>query len=137
MFVFDDVDASGTANSHDEVGVAKQIAYIDLNKNGSLDNSESYELTDSSGVARFETTPLGEIAVRVVGATRSVFIDTSNPTAPSRIELPASQSLDNHAPSFTGELSDQQITENGELDLAINLLSSIAADDDGDPLCSL
>lgn len=132
VFVYNDLDESGTANTPDEVGMNRQVAYLDSNKDGTLNSNEQFQLTDAEGLANFTSIPSGVLSFRVLGAVQSFYIDTSNPAAPSKISLAGNQVGENNPPQFSGELTDAELTENGDLELAIDLLTSIASDQDGD-----
>lgn len=85
VLVYSDSDGSRDQNSPLELGLAKQVVYVDLNRNGSHDRNEPLSLTNSSGVASFSGLPASVVEVRLLGAGNGVLRQTS-PVRPSSTE---------------------------------------------------
>ncbi len=64
-YVFDDTSRDGYRQAG-ESGLAGQIVYLDLNRNGSADADEPQTVTDATGRYAFADVPVGTHALRVV-----------------------------------------------------------------------
>ncbi|MCU0711972.1 MAG: dockerin type I domain-containing protein [Pirellula sp.] len=68
VLVYSDADGSRDQNSPMELGLAKKVVYVDLNRNGSHDRNEPISITNSAGVASFSGLPASQVEVRLLGA---------------------------------------------------------------------
>jgi hypothetical protein len=142
VLVYSDADGSRDQNSGLELGLAKQVVYVDLNRNGSHDRNEPLSITNQAGVASFSGLPSSQIEVRLLGANQGV-VQTS-PVRPASTEsLIADVSIDEILYSmggneFWGRSGNhlQRFAANGRLvgdGLAIpgNLIDSAFSGSDG------
>lgn len=67
VLVYSDADGSRSLNSPTEVGVARQVVFVDLNRNGSHDPGEPIAVTNKSGIASFSGLPTAEFDIRLLG----------------------------------------------------------------------
>lgn len=84
VLVYSDADGSRDQNSSLELGLAKQVVYVDLNRNGSHDRNEPLSITNQAGVASFSGLPSTSIEVRLLGASPGLVNSGVLQTSPVR-----------------------------------------------------
>lgn len=109
VFVYSDTDGSRSLNSPMEAGVARQVVFVDLNRNGSHDPGEPIAITNKSGIASFSGLPLAEFDIRLLGTpgfdterlgTGGIRIQTSPVRASSSEQIVADLEFDEILASF-------------------------------------
>ncbi|XZE20145.1 dockerin type I domain-containing protein [Pirellulaceae bacterium SH449] len=109
VFVYSDTDGSRGLNSPMESGVARQVVFVDLNRNGSHDAGEPIAVTNKSGIASFSGLPLAEFDVRLLGTpgfeterlgTGGIRIQTSPVRASSNEQIVADLAFDEILATF-------------------------------------
>lgn len=84
VLVYSDADGSRDQNSSLEFGLAKQVVYVDLNRNGSHDRNEPLSITNQAGVASFSGLPTTSVEVRLLGTSPSLANSVVRQTSPVR-----------------------------------------------------
>jgi hypothetical protein len=84
VLVYSDSDGSRDQNASLELGLAKQVVYVDLNRNGSHDRNEPLSITNQAGVASFSGLPTSSIEIRLLGANQGLINSGVMQTSPVR-----------------------------------------------------
>ncbi len=133
VFVYDDVDHSGSWQQASESPLAEHVVYIDQDNNGQLGSSEKLAVTDVAGQASFQNVQVGQALIRLFGSTASLSVAIHDPLENITASLAGSAGADNQAPTL-GDISGQEIDEDLVLEIAASLLSAAASDANGDSL---
>ena len=72
VFVFDDLDGSGSYDIAKDGSLGERAVYIDLDNNGRLSGSEPWTTSDGTGHAVFSNLEPGNYSVRLVGTNKSI-----------------------------------------------------------------
>jgi hypothetical protein len=106
VLVYSDADGSRDQNTPLELGLAKQVVYVDLNRNGSHDRNEPLSITNQAGVASFSGLPTSQVEVRLLGVNQGVVnrgVIQTSPVRPSSTDsLLAGVSIDEILHSLGG-----------------------------------
>jgi hypothetical protein len=81
VFLFDDVDGSGSFNASTDSPLRDKAVYVDLNRDGVLNSGEPWTNTDIDGIARFQNLEAGQVSIRLLGSNNRVV--QTLPTAPA------------------------------------------------------
>ncbi|MDZ4851810.1 MAG: dockerin type I domain-containing protein [Pirellulaceae bacterium] len=134
IFVYDDVNQSGTWESASESSLAEQVVYIDGDDDGHLGPFEQYAVTDADGKAVIDNLSFSIAKVRLFGATAPPQgIPLPNSNAFVDVNMASKASPGNHAPVLN-TLATKVVDEDFDLSLAISLFANVASDVDNDPL---
>ncbi len=133
VFVFDDVDRSGSWEQASEPPLTEHVVFIDQDGNGRLDSTEKYAISDNSGQASFQNLPVGTSLIRLFGSTVNLNVTISDSLDVVVANLAGSRDPTNVAPQLN-ELAGQEIDEDLVLEIAVSLLNAAANDQDGDSL---
>ncbi|MEQ1830099.1 MAG: hypothetical protein ABL921_29330, partial [Pirellula sp.] len=69
--LFEDADGS-RSNGASDWNLADKAVFVDLNRDGVLDSSEPWAVTNDKGIAVFQDLPAGNYSIRLVGQNQSV-----------------------------------------------------------------
>jgi Dockerin type I domain/Bacterial Ig domain len=133
VFVYDDVNQSGSWQQATESPLVEHVVYIDQDNNGQLGANEKHAVTDAAGQASFQNVQVGQALIRLFGSTVSLPVAINDPLEVVTASLAGRGNDTNQAPTL-GEIAVQEIDEDLVLEIAISLLSAAASDSNGDSL---
>jgi Dockerin type I domain/Cadherin-like domain len=133
VFVFDDLDQSGSWEQANEPPLTEHVVFIDQDSNGRLGSSEKYAITDTTGQASFQNLPVGTHLIRLFGSTVQLPVTISDPSEVVATNLAGNSNPTNVAPRLN-ELAGLEIDEDLVLEIAASLLNAAANDQDDDSL---
>jgi hypothetical protein len=133
VFVYDDVNHSGSWESETETPMAEAVVFLDRNADGQLGSDEPYQVTNAAGEVSFADVT-AESVVQLLGSStpgttvRPEAIGTGGPLA-----VAGRRRLDNTAPLLAASLT-VSVAEDTVLELPRALLVQAASDGQGDRL---
>jgi hypothetical protein len=132
VFVYDDADQSGTWEQGTEQVLKEHVVFLDDDGNGKLGAGEKFAISDDSGKATFDDLHVGQALIRLFGSSGpGISITINEETEVLSSELAGASRPNNHLPTL-GPIAEQSVDEDGELQLAAELLTESFADADND-----